>query len=114
MKWVTRWKSSGTMSRGIRSSSATRAQIAAACRWMGFGKWWKERSRPGRQTKQGSAPGIKWICQACEAAPVKLLTDAELEAFTWDFPVDWSDYGKIEAAHDALCDAGKLINKPLD
>ena len=42
------------------------------------------------------------------------MTEAELAAFTWDFPADWSDYKRIEDAHNALCDAGRLINKPLD
>ena len=45
---------------------------------------------------------------------MKLLTDAELASFTWDFPADWPEYAKIEKAHNALCDVGGLINKPLD
>ena len=42
------------------------------------------------------------------------MTEAELEAFTWDFPAEWPEYERIEAAYNALCDAGKLINTPLD
>lgn len=50
----------------------------------------------------------------CAADAPGLMTEAELEAFTWDFPAEWPEYERIEAAYNALCDAGKLINTPLD
>ena len=54
----------------------------------------------------------KEFVKATEAA--RLLTDAEVDALTWDFAPDWPEYERIEQAHNALCDAGRLINKPLD
>lgn len=44
----------------------------------------------------------------------RLLTDDELATLTWEWPQEWPEYAEIEEAHNALCDAGRLINKPLD
>lgn len=44
----------------------------------------------------------------------RLLTEEELDALTWQWPLEWPEYEQIEKAHNALCDAGRLVNKPLD
>lgn len=43
----------------------------------------------------------------------KLLTDEELENFTFEFPAEWPEYARIEAMYNALTDASKLVAKKL-